>query len=200
MLAVSAPRNTKDAKNVLREGRKSSGVVCLSFLLQWSLVIKQMMQAALIIVALVLTSPAGTTKEVEEGDSSLPVWRVTASQEAAPHFITVHQLVQAEPHQTAVLECAVANIDSALSSVTVSWLRWSDMSVLSVGGFVFSSDPRLRVLVTQLSPSAVSWSLSITPVQPGDSGDYQCQINTEPKLSLDVTLTVDGQLLPGAGF
>ena len=98
-----------------------------------------------------------------------------------------------EAQQTAVLECAVANIDSGLNSVTVSWLRWADMSVLSVGGFVFSSDPRLRVLVSRLSPTAVSWSLTITPVQPGDSGDYQCQLNTEPKLSLDVTLIVDGR-------
>ena len=162
-----------------------------------------MMKAAIIIAVLVLSNSAGSRQEEEEeGDSSLPVWSqmVTDSEEPPPHFITVHQLVQVEAQQTAVLECAVANIDSALSSVTVSWLRWSDMSVLSVGGFVFSSDPRLRVLVTQLSPSAVSWSLTISPVQPGDSGDYQCQINTEPKLSLDVTLLVPGQLLPGSGL
>ena len=69
------------------------------------------------------------------------------------------------------------------------------MSVLSVGGLVFSSDPRLRVVVTKLSPSAVSWTLNIAHVQAGDSGDYQCQVNTEPKQSLDVTLSVDGQSL-----
>ena len=94
MLAVSAPRNIRDAKNVLREGRKHSAV-CLSILLLWSLVIKQMMQAALIIVVLVLTNSAGSTQEEEEEQSPLPVWRVTESEEQrAPHFITVHQLVQ----------------------------------------------------------------------------------------------------------
>ena len=94
MLAVSAPRNIRDAKNVLREGRKHSAV-CLSILLLWSLVIKQMMQAALIIVVLVLTNSAGSTQEEEEEQSPLPVWRVTESEEnRAPHFITVHQLVQ----------------------------------------------------------------------------------------------------------
>ena len=155
-----------------------------------------MMKSAIMMVVLVLTNSAGSRQE-EEGDSTLPVWSqiVTDSEEPPPHFITVHQLVQVEAQETAVLECAVANIDSAVSSVTVSWLRWSDMSVLSVGGFVFSSDPRLRVLVSQLSPTAVSWSLTISPAQPGDTGDYQCQINTEPKLSLDVTLIVDGQSL-----
>ena len=44
----------------------------------------------------------------------------------------------------------------------VSWLRWSDMSVLTVGGLVFSSDPRLLVTMTQLSPSTVSWKLYIS--------------------------------------
>ena len=46
--------------------------------------------------------------------------------------------------------------------VQVSWLRWSDMSVLTVGGLVFSSDPRLLVTMTQLSPSTVSWKLYIS--------------------------------------
>ena len=155
------------------------------------------MKVAIILAVLVLSNSAGSREEEEE-DSSLPVWSqtVTDSEEPPPHFITVHQLVQVEAQETAVLECAVANIHSALSSVTVSWLRWSDMSVLSVGGLVFSSDPRLRVMVSRLSPTAVSWSLTISPAMAGDSGDYQCQINTEPKLSLDVSLSVEGQLVP----
>ena len=90
----------------------------------------------------------------------------------------------------------------------VSWLRWSDMSVLTVGGLVFSSDPRLLVTMTQLSPSTVSWKLYISRcvlalslhkahilyfrVTYTDAGDYQCQLNTEPKQSLDVTLAVTG--------
>ena len=91
--------------------------------------------------------------------------------------------------------------------VQVSWLRWSDMSVLTVGGLVFSSDPRLLVTMTQLSPSTVSWKLYISRcvawadmkhtsynfrVTYTDAGDYQCQLNTEPKQSLDVTLAVTG--------
>ena len=193
MFSVSAPgknSQTKETKNVLRE--KISGVYLTVFLV-WSLGINQMMQLILILVMLVLTETGGTTEEGEE-ESSLPVWRVSQDESLLPppHFTAVHQLVQVQPDQTALLECAVANVDT---SVTVSWLRWADMSVLSVGGFVFSSDPRMRVSVTRISPSAVSWSLHIAQVQPGDSGDYQCQINTEPKQSLDVTLSVVGQSL-----
>ena len=36
------------------------------------------------------------------------------------------------------------------------------MSVLTVGGLVFSSDPRLLVTVTQLSAPTVSWKLYIS--------------------------------------
>ena len=78
------------------------------------------------------------------------------------------------------------------SSVQVSWLRWADMSVLTVGGLVFSSDPRLVVAAARLGPATLAWKLYISEVSPADSGDYQCQINTEPKQSLDVTLMVSG--------
>ena len=77
-------------------------------------------------------------------------------------------------------------------SVQVSWLRWADMSVLTVGGLVFSSDPRLVVAAARLGPATLAWKLYISEVSPADSGDYQCQINTEPKQSLDVTLMVSG--------
>ena len=80
-----------------------------------------------------------------------------------------------------------------IDHLQVSWLRWSDMSVLTVGGLVFSSDPRLLVTVSQLSSTTISWKLFISDVSGLDSGDYQCQINTEPKQSLDVTLLVTGK-------
>ena len=76
----------------------------------------------------------------------------------------------------------------------MSWLRWSDMSVLTVGGLVFSSDPRLVVTSTKLSSTTASWKLYISNVSAADGGDYQCQINTEPKQSLDISLVITGKL------
>ena len=67
------------------------------------------------------------------------------------------------------------------------------MSVLTVGGFVFSSDPRIGVVASS-GPGQVfgTWTLQIQRVGTRDAGEYQCQVNSEPKESLDVTLVVKG--------
>ena len=70
------------------------------------------------------------------------------------------------------------------------------MSVLTVGGLVFSSDPRIGVVSsTWPDQAAGTWSLQIAEAALRDSGEYQCQVNTEPKESLDVTLVVRGNML-----
>ena len=116
-----------------------------------------------------------------------------------PQFLSVHQLVEVEEGSTAELECRLINLGSehTVSSETVcvlyislfqvSWLRCSDMSVLTVGGLVFSSEPRLGVAI-----DGSTVTLHIQEVTSSDSGDYQCQVNTDPKHSLDVTLLVTG--------
>ena len=64
------------------------------------------------------------------------------------------------------------------------------MSVLTVGGLVFSSDPRLAVTV---SPEGRIWQLEISNVSLADEGDYQCQVNTHSRLSSIHNLQVIGQ-------
>ena len=77
--------------------------------------------------------------------------------------------------------------------IQVSWMRSSDMSVLTVGGLVCSSDPRMGVVsLTRPGHAAGTWSLQIAEAASRDSGEYQCQVNSEPKESLDVTLVVRG--------
>ena len=70
------------------------------------------------------------------------------------------------------------------------------MSVLTVGGLVFSSDPRIGV-VSHRSPEQTfgTWNLHIAEAALRDSGEYQCQVNSEPEESLDVTLVVRGHNL-----
>ena len=65
------------------------------------------------------------------------------------------------PWFTVVNSASMFKWSSTPDLLQVSWLRWADMSVLTVGGLVFSSDPRLLVTVTQLSASTVSWKLYI---------------------------------------
>ena len=64
------------------------------------------------------------------------------------------------------------------------------MSVLTVGGLVFSSDPRLGVTV---SPGGQTWQLEIRNVSQLDGGSYQCQVNTETRLTSNTSLAVIGQ-------
>ena len=68
------------------------------------------------------------------------------------------------------------------------------MSVLTVGSLVFSSDTRLAVLPGQ---PVGSWRLRIQDVVARDQGEYQCQVNTEPKESAVVQLIVRGRKLVG---
>ena len=63
------------------------------------------------------------------------------------------------------------------------------MSVLTVGGLVFSSDPRISVV----TKTHGTWSLQIQDVSVWDSGDYQCQVNTQARERLDVELVVRGE-------
>jgi len=82
-----------------------------------------------------------------------------------------------------VLPCRVLHIGLA----SVSWLRHPDLTVLSHGDILFSSSNRLRLLH---SSGSTDWNLQITGARPADSGLYECQVNTDPKLSRLVHLTV----------
>ena len=66
----------------------------------------------------------------------------------------------------------------------VSWLRARDTSVLSVGHHTFSSDKRISVQASSSPEDRSSvWSLQIESVSASDQGWYDCQVNTEPKVS-----------------
>jgi len=89
----------------------------------------------------------------------------------------------AAPGATVVLPCRVLSIGSA----SLSWLRQPQLTVLSSGNTLFSSSSRLKLLHSQGSPD---WTLQIGPLVPEDEGTYECQANTEPKLSRKVQLNV----------
>ena len=81
-----------------------------------------------------------------------------------------------------------------ISVIKVSWLRCSDVVVLTVGSLVFSSDPRMGVVHLPRPWQEMSvWALRISQVAERDQGVYQCQVNTEPKISLPVNLAVAGR-------
>jgi len=89
------------------------------------------------------------------------------------------------PGARALLHCTVAGA----AGRTVSWVRVdaAEPSLLAVGQFVFSGDARLAVV---RAANISRWSLVITDVARGDSGAYQCQVNTVPHLTHEARLRV----------
>ena len=82
-----------------------------------------------------------------------------------------------------------------LTTLQVSWVRSADIKVLTVGGLVFSSDPRMTVTMTNDDNDMQSTcSLRISQSIRSDSGEYKCQVNTEPTLSWSVKLNVKGKV------
>ena len=84
---------------------------------------------------------------------------------------------------TAVLGCRINNLGSA----SVTWLRLPQLTVLTSGGSVFSSSPRVSVVH---SPGSPDYNLQISGVERSDEGQYQCQLNTRPPTSRLVNLLV----------
>ncbi|XP_042857732.1 zwei Ig domain protein zig-8-like [Penaeus japonicus] len=102
-----------------------------------------------------------------------------------PYFLPgLPRDVTAAAGQTAYLHCRVAHIGTV---ARVSWIRHRDLHVISAGLVVFASDQRYRVIHPATSDN---WTLQIKYVQQRDSGTYECQVNTVPKISMSFYLTV----------
>ncbi|EZA62242.1 hypothetical protein X777_00610 [Ooceraea biroi] len=72
----------------------------------------------------------------------------------------------------------------------VSWMRKRDMHILSAGISMYTSDLRFQVIHPDKSEN---WTLQIKSPQERDSGVYECQVSTEPKMSLNYSLNVIGK-------
>jgi len=86
------------------------------------------------------------------------------------------------------LPCIVRQIGSK----TVSWIRKSDSAILSVDDMLVTFSDRMDIHKTEY---LAEWALSIRNAAPGDSGSYECQVSSEPKLSKTVHLLVQVPVL-----
>ncbi|KAF7394978.1 lachesin-like isoform X1 [Vespula maculifrons] len=84
----------------------------------------------------------------------------------------------------------VARISCSFLYLLVSWMRKRDMHILSAGILMYTSDLRFLVIHPENSEN---WTLQIKSPQERDSGVYECQVSTEPKMSLNYTLNVVGE-------
>ena len=72
----------------------------------------------------------------------------------------------------------------------VSWVRYSDTSLIAVGKFVYISDHRFKVLHEKHS---IEWFLVIKAVTYKDQGVYECQVNSDPYKTFKYHLSVVGE-------
>uniref|UniRef100_A0A1B0FNB0 Ig-like domain-containing protein n=2 Tax=Glossina TaxID=44049 RepID=A0A1B0FNB0_GLOMM len=115
------------------------------------------------------------------GDVSSHYWESPYSQ---PYFDnSSRREVTAIVGQAALLQCRVRN----LGDRAVSWIRKRDLHILTVGILTYTNDQRFQSLHTEGSDE---WTLRISSPQPRDSGTYECQVSTEPKISQGFRLNV----------
>lgn len=105
-----------------------------------------------------------------------------------PHFRpyfdnSTERNVTAHLSKTAYLHCRIRQ----LGDRTVSWVRQRDLHILTVGRYTYTSDQRFTCIHLDDSDD---WTLEVKYTQKRDEGIYECQISTEPKLSLSVMLNV----------
>ncbi|XP_063991219.1 T-lymphocyte activation antigen CD86-like isoform X4 [Diachasmimorpha longicaudata] len=85
--------------------------------------------------------------------------------------------------QSAYLYCRVRN----LGDRAVSWIRKRDLHILTVGILTYTNDQRFQAMH---SDGSDEWTLKVTSPQVRDSGTYECQVSTEPKISQAYKLSV----------
>ncbi|CAG9772655.1 unnamed protein product [Ceutorhynchus assimilis] len=104
----------------------------------------------------------------------------------APYFDEIYKRdIEAIEGQTVIIPCTVTNLSR---EKVVSWIRSKDIHILSSGPHIFSSDYRFEVVHNDRNIDF--WGLRIRGVKADDTGQYECQVNTEPKMSLAFKLTV----------
>ncbi|XP_047486720.1 zwei Ig domain protein zig-8-like [Penaeus chinensis] len=104
-------------------------------------------------------------------------WKPPEFDESLANNITV---MEGDP---ASLPCVVTR----LRGRSVSWIRQRDLHVISANELTFTSDDRFKVVIDNATSS---FTLHVAVALRNDTGVYECQVNTRPKLSRPITLTV----------
>lgn len=68
-------------------------------------------------------------------------------------------------------------------------MRSRDLHILTSSEISFSSDTRFS---PEHMPGSDAWTLRLVGAKKSDSGNYECQVNTEPKIMYTVHLFVRG--------
>ncbi|XP_071519161.1 zwei Ig domain protein zig-8-like isoform X2 [Panulirus ornatus] len=105
-------------------------------------------------------------------------WRL-----AGPAFVDSPANVTVSEGSHAFLPCRVAN----LGDRSVTWMRRRNLHIITAGLLTYSPDDRYRVLHPV---NTDEWTLHIKFAEPGDGGWYECQVNSDPKITRPILLIV----------
>ncbi|XP_052755389.1 hemicentin-1-like [Galleria mellonella] len=142
--------------------------------------------ALLLIAALpALAGPGWCSVEV------VTVAERAGGREFRPQFTGQSAAVVAAVGQNASLVCEIYH----LGNKSVSWVRSRDLQILSHAGVVFTADSRVSASVAG-DRATSRHLLHVARLRTGDSGRYECQINTDPKMSMFFNLTVLDEPVP----
>uniref|UniRef100_A0A8D8QJE9 Ig-like domain-containing protein n=1 Tax=Cacopsylla melanoneura TaxID=428564 RepID=A0A8D8QJE9_9HEMI len=141
-------------------------------------------------LVLLLTSTVFCFHQIPDdytGVNNRPAW--TRHTAPTPQFEATSSSILSHVGQNITLPCRVRN----LAEQTVSWIRTSELSILTSNIFTFTSDERFSV--QHPDGDSAAWGLRITGVRLEDAGEYECQVSTFPKLRHTVRLTVKGKVM-----
>ncbi|XP_069941787.1 zwei Ig domain protein zig-8-like [Cherax quadricarinatus] len=100
-----------------------------------------------------------------------------------PYFLPTPAEVTTPEGIPANLTCGVR----LLADRKVSWIRRKDLHVLTTGDFTYTTANKFRALHLPGSPY---WTLQVDRPTVSDSGIYECQVSTQPKIFRRFTLNV----------
>jgi len=101
-----------------------------------------------------------------------------------PNFDTdLPQDVTGVVGQTAYLSCRVFDRENK----TISWIRHSDLHILTVGRYTYTADLRYQSIYNSATDE---WILQIRYLKEDDKGMYECQVSSQPVRSFFVRLNV----------
>ncbi|XP_014665723.1 PREDICTED: uncharacterized protein LOC106807778 isoform X2 [Priapulus caudatus] len=92
--------------------------------------------------------------------------------------------VTTELDETIFMQCRVHNLDG---KTQVSWIRRHDLQILTIGEMTFTPDKRFRVIHES---GSTDWTLQLKHAKQEDAGIYECQVSSNPTVSLLVSLTI----------
>ena len=79
-----------------------------------------------------------------------------------------------------------------LRDLQISWIRYKDTSLLTVGRYTYTTDLRFEAFHSHHTDD---WIVRLKNPKPSDSGVYGCQISTTPHRTQLVYLTVHGNFI-----